>query len=268
MDLLEKFWVKEVINPIIIIIICILIYRLFKALVHHTLNIKNNKKISQRQKTLLSLINNVVKYFLVILAILLILDVYGVNTKSIIASLGVVGVVIGLAIQDTLKDFIAGTFIIFDNQYQIGDTVTINGFKGEVVSLGMKTTKIKAYTGEIMIISNREITQITNHSLANSLAIVDIPVSYDEDNKRVESVLFSLCTQLTKDLTDIKGDVQLLGINSFDESAIIYRIVVETKAMEHYHVQRDILKAIKETFDRENIEIPYKQVVIHNGKKL
>ena len=268
MDFFEKFLVKEVIDPIIIIIICILIYRLFKALVHHAFNIKNKKKISQRQKTLLGLINNVVKYFLVILAILLILDVYGVNTKSIIASLGVVGVVVGLAIQDTLKDFVAGTFIIFDNQYQIGDTVTINGFKGEVISLGMKTTKIKAYTGEIMIISNREITQITNHSLANSLAIVDIPVSYDEDNQKIEDILTSLCTQLTKSLKGIKGDVELLGINSFDESAIVYRIVVETEAMEHYRIQREILKEVKVTFDCKNIEIPYKQVVIHNGKKL
>lgn len=268
MNLFEKVLVKEVINPVIIIIVCVLIHRLFKALIHHVFNIKNKKRISQRQKTLLSLINNVVKYFLVILGFLLILDIYGVNTKSIIASLGVVGVVVGLAVQDTLKDFIAGTFIIFDNQYQIGDTVTINGFKGEVVSLGMKTTRIKAYTGEVMIISNREITQITNHSLENSLAIVDIPVSYDEDGKKVEKVLLSLCNELTKSLKDIKGDVQLLGINSFDDSSIVYRIVVETKAMEHYHVQRDILKSIKETFDMEKIEIPYKQVVIHNGKKL
>lgn len=119
-----------------------------------------------------------------------------------------------------------------------------------------------------MIISNREITQITNHSLANSLAIVDIPVSYDEDNQKIEDILTSLCTQLTKSLKGIKGDVELLGINSFDESAIVYRIVVETEAMEHYRIQREILKEVKVTFDCKNIEIPYKQVVIHNGKKL
>lgn len=266
MEWFEKILVKEVINPIIIIIICIIIYRLFKGFIHHLFNIKNRKKVSQRQKTLLSLIDNIVKYFLLLLAILLILDVYGINTKSILASLGIVGVVIGLAVQDTLKDFIAGAFIIFDNQYQIGDTVTINDFKGEVISLGMKTTKIKAYTGEIKIISNREITQVTNHSLANSLAIVDVPISYEADNITVEKVLLNLCAELSKELNDIKSDVQLLGINSFDESAVVYRIVVETKPMEHYRIQREILKEVKKTLDNEKIEIPYKQVVIHNGK--
>lgn len=266
MKLLEKILIKEIINPIIIILICIVIYRIFKLIITRTFSIGKERKISPKQKTLLGLINNMVKYFLILVAVLLILEIYGVNTKSLLASLGIAGVVVGLAIQDTLKDFIAGAFIIFDNQYQIGDTVTINDFKGEVISLGMKNTKIKAYTGEVKIVSNREITQVINHSLSNSLAIVDVPVSYSANNIKVEKVLSSLCDELTSTLKNIKSEVKLLGIESLDDSAVVYRITVETKPMEHYYIQREILKKIKETFDKEKIEIPYQQVVIHNGK--
>ena len=109
----------------------------------------------------------------------MILDIFGVDTATLIASLGVVGLVAGLAIQDTLKDFVAGISIILENQYRVGDTITVKGFRGEVINLGIKTTHIRAYTGEVMIIANHLIEEVINHSVEKSLAVIDIPVSYD-----------------------------------------------------------------------------------------
>ena len=128
----------------------------------------------------------------------------------------------------------------------------------------MKTTKIKAYTGEINIVANRNIQEVINHSFSNSLAIVDFEISYDEDLNKVEDVLNSLCKQMAADFPDVQGDVKLLGIEDLGSSGIKYRITAETKSMEHFALQRKIRKAVREELGKQGIEIPYTQVVIHN----
>lgn len=255
---------KEIIAPICIIIGAIIIYIIATKIVKKILKIKVKKVDTKKQKTLTVLINNIIKYFLGAVALLMILEVYGIDTKSLIASLGVLGLVVGLALQDTLKDFISGMSIILENQYRLGDTVTINNFKGEVIFLGTKTTKIKAYTGEIKMIANRTITEVINHTLDNSLAIVDVKVNYKDNLDKVEKVLNQVCGELTQSLEYLKGEVTLLGINQLSDSSLVYRISAETEAMKHYQIQRQINRAIIDAFNKNKINIPYNQVVIHN----
>ena len=149
--MLDKILVKEIVAPILIIIISFLLNLICKKLLKRFFKIKKN--ISNKQKTIYSLVYNVVKYFILIVALLMILDIFGVDTKSLIASLGVLGLVVGLALQDLLKDFISGMTIIFENQYCIGDIISVGDFKGEVIGLGLKTTRIRSYTGEVKILS-------------------------------------------------------------------------------------------------------------------
>ena len=171
----------------------------------------------------------------------------------------------GLALQDTLKDFLSGLSIIFENQYAIGDTVTVGGFKGEVISLGLKSTRIKAYTGEVKIISNRNICEVINHTIAFSLAQVDVQVSYEDDIKKVKKVLDELCIRLSKELPDLKEDIKCLGINSLDESGITFRVEAKTTPLKHYAIERILYKEIKLELDKNGITIPYQQVVIRNA---
>ena len=199
---------------------------------------------------------------------IIILGIYGIPTTSIIASLGAVGVVLGLALQDTLKDFVSGFFMITENQYRMGDWVDIGNFQGEVINIGLKTTQIRAYTGEVKIISNRTITEVINYNLANSLAIVDVPIPYEEDYEKAEDVLKKLCDHLTNTLEKIKGNVTLLGINEYGNQGLIYRITVDTIPTEHYGVQREIRKQVKKVLDENNIKMGYPQVVVHNGKRI
>ena len=110
---------------------------------------KNSSGKDKRKDTIINLGKSICKYLILIFVVLGILNLYGVDTTSIIASLGVFAAVIGLAFQDILKDFLAGVSIIFDNKYAVGDTVSINGFIGTVVSLGLRTTKIRSSSGEI-----------------------------------------------------------------------------------------------------------------------
>lgn len=260
-DILDKILIKEVVGPILIILVSLLVYLVIKSVIDNVFKIRNKYIDKRKSKTINGLINNIIKYFIVIVDVIMILDIFGVDTKTLIASLGVVGFVAGLAVQDTLKDFVAGVSIILENQYSVGDTITVKDFRGEVISLGIKSTKIKAYTGEVMIIPNHLIEHVINHSVDKSLAIVDIPVSYDTDLKKLESVLSNLFSKLSID--GITGDINILGLESYDDSSISYRVVVDTIPMKHYQVERELKKAIKLELDKNGIEIPFPQVVVH-----
>jgi len=264
MDILDKILVKEVVAPILIIFFSIIIYKVVERIIKKTFVLKVKKANQKRQETLISVISNVIKYFIIIVALLMILDVYGIDTKTLVTSLGVVGLVAGLAVQDLLKDFISGMSIIFENQFYVGDTIEVGGFKGEVIHLGLKTTKLKSYTGEVKIIANRNITEVVNYNLANSLAIVDFQIAYEDDNDLAEEILKKLCEKLTKELENIKGNVELLGITKPDSSGVEYRITVETIPLKHYEIERKILKAVKLELEKNNITIPYPQLVIHH----
>ena len=259
---LDIILIKEVVAPILIILISTLIYLIIKNVINRVFKIRNKYVDIKKSQTINSLINNLVMYFIIIVDIVMILDVFGVDTKTLIASLGVVGIVAGLAVQDTLKDFIAGVSIVLENQYRVGDTITVKGFRGEVISLGIKSTKLRAYTGEIMIIANHLIEEVINHSLEKSVAIVDIPVAYDTDIEKLENALSVLFSDLS--INGVKGDIKMLGIQSYDDSSISHRVVCDTVPMEHFQVERDLKKAIKVCLDENNIVIPFPQVVVHN----
>lgn len=262
-DILDKILVKEVIGPILIVLVSILFYLVIKSIINNLFKIRNKYIDAKKSRTVNGLINNLIKYFIIIIDIVMILDVFGVDTKTLIASLGIVGFVVGLAVQDTLKDFVAGISIILENQYRVGDTVTIKDFRGEVISLGIKSTKLKAYTGEVMIVPNHLIEQVVNHSLDKSLAVVDIPVSYDTDIYKLESILNKLFDKLNGSIDGITGAIKILGLESYDDSFISYRVVVDTIPMKHYQVERELKKAIKIELDKNGIEIPFPQVVVH-----
>ena len=114
--MLEKILVKEVIGPIVVILSCLLIYHLVKKIISKMMKVKLSRIDQRRQKTINVLILNIIKYFLIVVAIIIILSMLGVNMNAVVASLGVVGVVVGLAFQDILKDFLSGISIIVEDQ--------------------------------------------------------------------------------------------------------------------------------------------------------
>lgn len=263
--MLEKIFVKEIIAPIIIVVVSIIIYVILKKIVRKIFKFKARGIDSKRLTTIQSLFINIIKVFIIIISIMMILDVYGIDTKSILASLGVFTAVLALALQDILKDFVAGITIMLEGQFRIGDTITVNTFKGEVISLTLKTTRIKAYTGEIKIFANRSISEVINHTLEDSLAIIDVGVAYESDLEKVEKVLTKLCEKMTKELENLTGPVELLGINDLGTSSITYRITATTISMKQFEIQRKIMREVKIELSKNNISIPYNQLVVHNG---
>lgn len=261
---MDEKLVRRLITTAIILVVSILVYLVISKILKKVFKLQLKRKNERKVKTAFSLFNNIARCLIIIISCVTILGVFGVSTSGLVASLSVVGVVFGLAFQDILKDLLSGLSIILEDQYTIGDTVTIAGFKGEVISLGLRTTKIKSYTGDLKIISNRNITEVINHSLEPSLAIVTIGVSYEDDLDKVEKVLNKLCGRLNNEIKQLVGKIEVLGIESLSESSIDYKITAKVKPTTQYDVERILKKEIKLEFDKNNISIPYNQVVIHN----
>ena len=262
----EALLINEVIEPSLIILCSVLIYIFIGKIIKHFSKMPVKRLDHKKRQTILTVLKSIIKYIILSIDILLILNVYGIDTKAILASFGVIGAVLGLAMQDLLKDIIAGISILFEDQFRVGDWIEVGGFKGEVISLGLKTTRIKAYTGETKIISNRTLTEVTNFNMHSSMAIVDVQVAYESDLQKVEKVLSSVCVEEQEKIPMLKGKIELLGVQSLGENGIVYRIVAPCKAMEQYGVERLLRKAIKLALDKNHIIIPYLQVVIHNER--
>ena len=257
----EKFYL-----PIIYIIVGIILYGIIERLVRGICRVKvtQNSFADKRKVTIITLIKSIIKYAIAIIVVILILDVYGVNTTSLIASLGIAAAIIGLAFQDTIKDFLSGVFLIFDNAYVVGDTVKINDFTGEVISLGLRTTKLRSYTGEVKILSNSSFTEVINYNKEHSKLVMQIPVHYDTSIEKLEVVLNKIKELIIEE--DNVYVMELLGIDEFGVNEIKYAVMIECKPMTHYGIKRKLLGLIKKYFDDEGIKIPYSQVDVHIDK--
>jgi len=260
--------IKQFIFPIIYIVVGIIIFRILKKVIMRMGKANKNLKGSQQQriKTLKTLIVNVTKYAICIFVVLAILANFGINVKSILAGLGIGTALIGLAFQDLAKDLIAGVSIITEGEYEIGDTIEIDGFMGEVVFIGLRTTRIRNYKGATKIMANRYMDNLINYSDNNSLAVVDVAISYDCKENVIEEAFDRLFKKLNGNIPHATKDLELWGVNDLSDSAVVYRVVVETEPMQHFAVERFLKKEIKKAFDNEKIKIPYKQIEVHNGK--
>lgn len=271
MTLFDKYTIDiiKIITPLVYIALGIAFYEIAKTILTRktSSSILKKKHHQKRVETVNALILNIIKYVIIIFIIILILANFGVNVASILAGLGIASAIIGLAFQDIAKDFIAGISIIMEDQYEIGDTIEINGFRGEVVALGLRTTRIKDYKGATKIIANHLITELINYNLYPSLAIVDVSVNYRYQSEEVEKVLNKMAKSLKGKIKSAKGDIQVLGIEDLESSGVIYRVTLEVISNEQYNVQRMLRKEIKNALDKANIEIPYQQIEVHHGTK-
>ena len=249
-------------GPIICVILGIFAFNIINKLIDKFMLKKSSNKNFKKRQTVINLIKNVCKYIIVVIVFLIVLEIYGINTMSILASLGVAGVIIGLAFQDTMKNMLAGIFIILDSRYNVDDFIEINGFKGTVQYLGLQTTKLKSFAGEIFTIANSAITSVINYSECNSTLFLDIPVSYKTDIEKLEKVLERISKESEK-LENVIKPLSLLGVDSFGPSEIVYKVSIECAPTTQAGVKRQLLKLINVEFNKEKIEIPYNQVDLH-----
>jgi moderate conductance mechanosensitive channel len=219
----------------------------------------------RRSKTLTSLTSNILRYAVYFFVILSVLEQLDFHVETLIAGAGIAGLAIGFGAQSLVKDVITGFFIIFEDQFAVGDEIQTGNYRGTVTEIGLRVTKLRAWTGEVHIIPNGQITNVTNFSKANSLAVLDVGVAYEENIEYVTSVLQRVLQQAKDEMHSIVGDPKVLGVQNLGPSEVVIRIIAECKPTESGPVARELRRRIKVTFDEEGIEIPYPKQVLLAG---
>lgn len=258
---IQKMLNKEVCISIAIVVSAIIIYLIIKKIIVRLIDKQEkNANVSRKRRTYAKLFSNILKYLMMILTMLAILQVNGVNVTSLIAGLGLASAIIGLALQDALKDIVMGINIIVDDYFSVGDVIKINDVEGKITEVGLKTTKMKdVNTENIYIIANRNIGEALR--LSDQLDI-DIPLPYEEKIEEIEKILYKAMDKIV-DL-EFVTHVQYRGIEKFGDSAIFYKVRLNCKPDYKAQTKRDANRIIKLELDKNNIAIPYMQIDVHN----
>ncbi|MGG1550910.1 mechanosensitive ion channel family protein [Paenibacillus ferrarius] len=215
----------------------------------------------RRSDTIGKLIHNLIAYTVNLVAIMLILGQVGLNLGPLLAGAGVLGLAIGFGAQSLVKDVITGFFIIFEDQFGVGDVIQIDQFKGTVEEIGIRVTRIKSWTGEVHIIPNGNIKQVTNFSTYNSIAIVDVAISYESDIDRTLSVLKEVVGHIHEHTNKIVKEPEVLGVQMLGTSELKIRVIAECLPNTQGEVGRIMNAQIKKQLDAYGIEVPYPRVV-------
>ncbi|WP_341416053.1 mechanosensitive ion channel family protein [Paenibacillus filicis] len=218
---------------------------------------KNPLKLdTRRTKTIGKLMGNILTYVVNFIMILMILGQFNINLGPLLAGAGVVGLAIGFGAQSLVKDVITGFFIIFEDQFAVGDVVQIGTFKGTVEEIGLRITRVRSWTGEIYIIPNGTITQVTNFSIHNSLAVIDVPVSRESDVEKVRKLLEDTIKKGYEENSDLVKEPQVLGVQTVGGSEITLRVTAECKPNTSSSVTRKLNDKIRKVLQEQQIDMP------------
>lgn len=219
-----------------------------------------------RSETIGDLLISVIRYSSVIVGLFLILSAWGVQTPTLLASAGILGLALSFGAQSLIEDVLSGLFIIFENQFQVGDVIQIDDFRGMVIEIGIRTTKFEDVNGDIKTINNSDIRSAINTSSHLSPAVCDISIGYDEDLKRVEKIILDNLPNIKKEIPEIQEGPYYKGVQSLADSSVVIRIYAKAEESKKYQVTRDLNRAMKILFDENKIGIPFPQIVVHQAE--
>jgi len=255
----------KIIKIILIWIVANILIRVGSFLIRSFFDSQARSRVSinkTKNETLKALIKSILRYTVYFIAALMVLGELGVNTSSILATAGIGGLAIGFGAQSLVKDVISGFFIIFEDQYGVGDFVKIQDITGTVEEIGLRITKIRGFKGDINIIPNGQITVVTNYSRENSAAVVEVNLAYENDIDKAIAIMEKVSREYAAENPDIVEEPKVFGITAMDHVGITLRLVARTLPLKHWGVERELRKLIKEAFDENNIQISYPRFVI------
>lgn len=260
---------KEIYGTIITLALNYFLYHTICIILESRIKKSKNDFEKKKRKTIVSLIENIFKYLIIIIVAVALLSLYGVNITSMVAGLGITATLLGLALQDTLKDIINGISIMMENYFIVGDIVRYNNFTGEVIEFGLKSTKIKNHAGETLMISNRNIYEIVNISQNNQNVQIEFGIAYEESVDKVEKVITKHILPKINQIPSVKDESALfLGVNALDDSCVKYLIQYHCNRDSQWRTKREALRIIKQELDKNKVKIPYPQLEVHNENKV
>lgn len=249
----------DVLFAVALIIVAGIIVKVLNRIIENYFTFKSKAKLKgknpkpgnvKRNKTLINVLQNTVSIFIWFVVFVMVLETFGVPVATLLAGAGVVGLAIGFGAQSLVKDMLTGFFILLENQFDTGDFVRINTSgttvaEGEVLSMGLRISKIQGYEGELFIIPNGTINEVINFSKYNSISFLDINLSLTEDLDHVEDLLNSYAETAMDADDSLVEKPQVLGLNDIVNGEAIMRVMLITQPMEHFGATRRNRKAIK-----------------------
>lgn len=261
MKIFENSLFIHIFTSLIIILLSVIIYNTISFVIKQSEE-KTNFKLftSNKGKTYVKLLKNILRFIMIILTLLIILQVNGVNVNSVLTGVGIFGVIFGFAIQDLLKDIIRGGSIISDSYFEVGDIVKYKDIEGKVLVIGLQSTKIKDLSSKnVIAIANRKIEEI---EVVSNFIYVNIPMPYEVKLDKAEIAINDI-VELIKNNKNVHN-CRYIGVNELADSSIQYKMEIECNNNYKLQVRRDALRSIIIGLDKNNIEVPYNQLDIHN----
>ena len=221
-----------------------------------------------RAQTVTNLISGLMKYVAVIAAVVWGLSILGVNATAVLAGVGIVGLILGFGAQSLIEDIITGAFIIFENQYSVGDIIILDDFRGTVRSIGVRTTVIEDAGGNLKVVNNSDIRNFQNRSRNNSVALCLVSVAYSTDLRKLEALLKEALPKLKEEHPDLYLTApRYLGVDALADSGVNLKFAVDVTEQNVFGAQRMLARDLKILFDEKGVEIPFPQVVVHQADK-
>ena len=225
------------------------------------------KPSRNRTRTLIALFKNIVRYAVILIAICVVLSMFSVDIGTILAGLGIIALIVGFGAESLIADVVTGLFILIDNQYNVGDIVEVNGFRGTVTDISVRTTVLTDVGGNVKIINNSDMKNILNRSDNTSKSVADFPIPYGTDLVALEEKMPAILQSIYEAHPDLMKDVPVyLGVDSFADSSIILKFVVEVGEEDIYTGSRVLNHDLFLAMRNLGIEVPFPQLDIHNVK--
>lgn len=221
----------------------------------------------KHSRSMAGLFTSLTKFICTIVAGVWALSVLGVNLAGIFASLGIASLIIGFGAQSLIEDAITGIFIIFENQYNVGDIIVLDDFRGVVRSIGIRTTAIEDGGGNVKIVNNSDIRNMVNRSRNTSIAVCDLSVSYDASIEDIESKLLPEMPKLHMKYPNLfLKPPRYMGVEDLGESSVVMRFVADVTEENYFTGYRTLRREMKILCDKHGVEIPFNQIVVHQAK--
>jgi moderate conductance mechanosensitive channel len=224
-------------------------------------------KKGHRSETIGNLLKSFIRYLSVIIAIFLILSAWGVQGPTLLAGAGILGLAISFGAQSLIEDIFCGVFIVFEKQFSVGDIILVNDVRGSVLEIGIRITKVEDHHGDILMINNSDIRGAINMSSVLSPAICEIAVSYQANLEEVEKVINKNLDYIKKQIPEIIEGPFYVGVQTLAESGVVLRVSAKTQETNRFKVTRALNREMKILFDKNQIEIPFPQVVVHQANQ-
>jgi len=223
-------------------------------------------KNNQKSLSVIGLFTSLCRFICVIVGGVWALGVLGVNVAGIFASLGIASLIVGFGAQSLIEDMISGIFIIFEGQYHVGDIIVLDEFRGYVRNIGIRTTSIEDDGGNFKICNNSDIRNLQNRSMNRSIAVTNLCISYNADIPTVENIILAALPDMFERNKDVWLSVpRYVGVDNLGESSVELRFLVDVDEQNFFSGRRRLNRELKILLDKNNIEIPFNQIVVHKG---